>query len=80
MKHEDMIKDLETLKEFFEEQSGAYPMSLEYAIEALRASPRKTGKWIRIGGLEKCSVCGYTCDDEYYIGKFCQNCGAEMNR
>lgn len=35
MKHADMIRDLETLKEFFEEQSGAYPISLEYAIEEL---------------------------------------------
>lgn len=39
MKHEDAIKDLETLKEFFEEQSDAYPLSLEYAIEALKKIP-----------------------------------------
>lgn len=48
-------------------------------VIAQNAQPeRKTGKWIRIGGSEKCSVCGYTIDDEYYLGNFCQNCGAKM--
>lgn len=35
MKHEDMIRDLEALKCYFEEQSEAYPMCLEYAVKML---------------------------------------------
>lgn len=29
------IEDLRTIKEFFEQESGATPMSIEYAIEVL---------------------------------------------
>lgn len=35
MKREEAITDLITLKEYFEEESGAYPISLEFAINEL---------------------------------------------
>lgn len=36
MTHEEAVNDLNTIKEFFEQESGAYPVSLEYAIEILK--------------------------------------------
>lgn len=35
MTREQAIHDLIVIKEFFEEESGATPMCIEYAIEAL---------------------------------------------
>ena len=36
MTHEEAINDLNTIKDFFEQQNGAYPVSLEYAISVLK--------------------------------------------
>lgn len=35
MSREEAIKDLEVIKDFFAENSGAIPLSIEYAIKAL---------------------------------------------
>lgn len=83
MNRKEMIADLVTLKEFFEEQNGAYPLSLEFAINELKE--RKTGKWVE--GY-KCSECGYSAllrvehDGEVVwenvMMKYCPNCGVRM--
>lgn len=57
--------------------------SIAYCIgEAMRALPaaepeRKKGKWIDEHDMT-CSVCGFECDDPYYLGdaKYCPNCGS----
>lgn len=36
MTHKEAVDDLNTIKEFFEQESGAYPVSLEYAIKVLK--------------------------------------------
>ena len=43
---------------------------------------RECGHWIDYGCEIECSVCGFTCNDEYYLGKkiACPNCGALMNK
>lgn len=41
MTREEAVNDLNTIKEFFEQESGAYPVSLEYAIEILKNEPQK---------------------------------------
>ena len=40
-----------------------------------------TGHWIDHGPDIECSACGFTCNDEYYLGEAvaCPNCGAHMN-
>ena len=40
---------------------------------------RKTGNWGDDGDYV-CSVCGFECDDPYYLGSadYCPNCGAKM--
>ena len=40
----------------------------------------KHGQWLdNHRGGDMCSVCGYECDDAYYLGPYCQNCGAKMD-
>lgn len=48
MIHKEAIEDLKTLKEYFEQESGATPLSIEYAIEVLE-SQQKARNLIRIG-------------------------------
>lgn len=38
---------------------------------------RKKGKWLDEDEMT-CSVCGFECDDPYYLGdaKYCPNCGS----
>ena len=40
---------------------------------------RKKGKWVYEDEMT-CSVCGFECDDPYYLGdaKYCPSCGARM--
>lgn len=40
-----------------------------------------TGHWIDHGYEIECSACGFTCNDEWYLGEAvaCPNCGAQMN-
>lgn len=45
------------------------------AAEAEDAEPRK-GKWLDDCGGVKCSVCGYTIDDPYYVEDYCTKCGS----
>lgn len=40
------------------------------------------GRWIVVPWGVKCSVCGFVCDDEIYLGqrKGCPNCWAKMDK
>ena len=40
------------------------------------------GKWIDDHGSDVCSVCGFACNDTYYLGdaNYCPECGAKMIR
>lgn len=51
----------------------------EKRIENLEKVGR-IGEWEDTGLCVKCSVCGFECDDVYYLGKgkFCPNCGCYM--
>lgn len=42
---------------------------------------RQDGYWIDHGYEIECSVCGFTCNDEWYLGEAvaCPNCGVQMN-
>lgn len=44
-------------------------------VEAEDAEPRK-GKWLDDCGGVKCSVCGHTIDDPYYVEDYCTKCGS----
>lgn len=49
MTREEAIKDLITIKEYFEEECGATPICLEYAIDILSAEEdkkRKEAEWV----------------------------------
>lgn len=58
------------------------------SIEDLRAaliqaikSPETAGKklfWNEDGPDSVCPICGYACDDIYYIENFCTKCGARL--
>ena len=39
------------------------------------------GKWLDDYGYDKCSVCGFKCNDPYYLGEanYCPECGARMD-
>ena len=84
MTHKEAVEDLNTIKEFFEQESGAYPVSLEYAIKVLKNVPsadRPQGEWIieidvNNNTYGRCSMC----DMKQYAGQlnFCPNCGARM--
>ena len=92
MTHEEAINDLNTIKEFFEQQSGAYPVSLEYAIKVLKkesSADRPQGEWIdaeiplESGGsmpIQACNLCKTFYPLAYTGGgqRFCPNCGARM--
>ena len=41
MDNKDVIHDLKLIKDFFEENSGAYPICLEYAIKALEREEKE---------------------------------------
>lgn len=34
--------------------------------------------WREKAGTEICPVCGYECDDDYYLDKFCPGCGTRL--
>lgn len=36
MTHKEAIRDLNAIKDYFEQEGGAYPVSLEYAIKVLK--------------------------------------------
>ena len=40
------------------------------------------GEWIDDHGSEVCSVCGFSCNDSYYLGSanYCPECGAKMRK
>lgn len=83
MTREEAISDLNAIKKFFEQVRGAYPVSLEYAIGALKDKP-KEGEWKAVkasiypyGYDVKCSVCGFIMGSSYGF-KYCPHCGAEM--
>lgn len=49
-------------------------------IQAIEA-PEKQGKklfWNDDGPTSICPVCGYECDDPYYIENFCPKCGTRL--
>ena len=50
-------------------------MALYMAISALEQEPSRKGHWIEHEHLYKCSVCG---EISCCHGKFCNECGAEM--
>lgn len=92
MTHKEAVNDLNTIKEFFEQESGAYPISLDYAIKVLKSelsADRPQGEWIdaeiplECGGSMPIQVCNL-CKTFYplaYTGgghRFCPNCGADM--
>ena len=54
------------------------PQTAWQRIEALpSAQPeRKKGKWLDDCGGLKCSVCGCTIDDPYYVEGYCTKCGS----
>lgn len=47
MTRSEAIQDLEAIKEYFERESGAYPLCLEYAIKELkeRSEPHSDCQW-----------------------------------
>ena len=93
MTREQIIHDLEAIKEYFCSQNGgSAPLCLEEAIKIIE-DERLTGEWNEVeegcGWTEilcaECSVCKstfvldeMTIDDVRDNFKFCSNCGAKM--
>ena len=81
MTHEEAINDLNAIKEFFEQESGAYPVSLEYAIKVLKkesSADRPQGYWTKTDvATYRCSECGkiQIADDVNELN-FCCCCGS----
>lgn len=63
MTRKEAIDDLIKLKEFFEERSNAYPVSIDVAI--IELTKKKNGKWITRpeNHLHYCSECGWALMD-----------------
>ena len=89
MTHKEAVNDLKAIKEYFEQESGAYPISLEYAIKVLKnelSADRPQGEWKHLKGDEwLCSECGHVIWTEgswehpLERGKdYCEHCGAKM--
>ena len=91
MTHKEAVNDLKVIKEFFEQESGAYPVSLEYAIKMLKnelSADRPRGEWIwhEDEDICNCSECEFEIDATgcidpmEYVGifRYCPNCGARM--
>ena len=59
--------------------------ALEMAIKALETQPcencaqRPKGKWLNSGMDLYCSNCNYNTNAYHLLGRFCPNCGAEMD-
>ena len=72
----EMIEDLKTLKQFYDETQGGAPTCLEYAIKELQ---ERTGFWIwkqqGKGGYFHCSKCGAMSS---CINNYCYQCGRKM--
>lgn len=88
MTHEEAVNDLNVIKEFFEQESGAYPISLEYAIKVLKSNLSAgiaQGEWIdRSDGGRILHPWweSYECSQCKELGSgawsFCPHCGAKM--
>ena len=69
--------------------NGGYAEAIEVAIEALKAEPRKHGRWLKTGQSLVypnkfrnyfCSICGIELDAHIrQEPNYCPNCGAKMD-
>ena len=52
---------------------------IEYIAEGI---PFSEGEWVDAWGKDKCTICGFECDDPYYLGQanYCPECGSKMTR
>lgn len=90
MTHEEIIKDMNTLIAYFQQEGGATPICMEEAIAIIRgldAAPAgiKTGEWLYEYNTEanaglraryRCSICGRW--QTYGKPPYCMNCGSSM--
>lgn len=67
------------------EMTDIYLLDRDLVKEALleKAARLRNGdglRWIDDYGSSKCPVCGFSCNDEYYLGKgnFCPDCGTRL--
>lgn len=62
------------------EHTGAVCVVMPNREEATRLRNGDGLRWIDDHGASKCPVCGYSCNDEYYLGKgnFCPDCGTRL--
>lgn len=68
-----------------EEMTDIYLLDRDLVKEALteKAARLRNGdglRWIDKSGYTTCPVCGYSCNDEYYLGKgnYCPDCGTRL--
>lgn len=77
-----LIKRVEewNTKDDFDRAFYRFTMSRIIEQPTIDAVPVVRGKWIDDHGSDVCSICGFSCDDTYYLGEgnFCPNCGADM--
>lgn len=60
-----------------------YLLDREFVKAALLekiARDKGTDRWIDDGPASKCPTCGFSCNDEYYLGKgnYCPDCGQRL--
>lgn len=89
MTHEEIIKDMRTLIEYFQTEGGATPICMEEAIDIIHeldAAPAvKEAEWARVYDENEdahfrtkfyCSACGEW--NTYGTPAYCMHCGAKM--
>lgn len=53
---------------------------LEQRLAAVQTEDQEPLRWIDDGPGSQCPKCGFSCNDEYYLGKgnFCPDCGQRL--
>lgn len=82
----DADKLKEVLDGYYYPEYGKPCFDLDFINDVIDKTPtveeRTKGEWKSDHEDEVCSVCGFRCDDMFYLGKanFCPECGSNMRK
>jgi hypothetical protein len=78
MNNDQIIRELEIVKDSFISESGASPVCIDEAIRVIREEVRSHGKWIVSWSCFECPYCGKRITRGNDVN-YCPNCGAKMD-